>query len=61
MTQNRGDVNQGLDYCDVCRRETPHPITIELRTENPTAENAAFSREPYRVATCRICETERSG
>ena len=41
--------------CDDCGLETPHSVTIELRTESKKRENAAYSREPYRVATCRYC------
>lgn len=41
--------------CDECGRETPHAVRIELRTESRKRENTAFSREPYRVATCAHC------
>lgn len=43
------------DPCPDCDRETPHAVRIELRTESRKRENAQFSREPYRVATCRYC------
>ncbi|MFB6268890.1 MAG: hypothetical protein ABEH83_03040 [Halobacterium sp.] len=49
---------EGLtEFCEACERETAHEATIELRTENDDVENAAFSREPYRIATCRSCGT----
>lgn len=41
--------------CDACARVTPHSVRIELKTESRKRENAAFSREPYRVATCTHC------
>ncbi len=41
--------------CSVCGRETEHAVSIELRTESMKRENAAYSREPYRVATCTRC------
>lgn len=46
--------------CETCDRETPHDVSIELRTESQRTENAEYSREPYRVATCRLCGAERS-
>ena len=46
--------------CEACGRETSHDVSIELRTESRKRENAEFSREPYRVATCRLCGTEQS-
>ena len=41
--------------CDDCGRETPHSVRIELLTESDKRRNAAYSREPYRLATCRFC------
>lgn len=41
--------------CRDCGRETEHSVSIELRTESHKRENAAYSREPYRVATCTRC------
>lgn len=46
--------------CGKCERETPHTVTVELRTESNKRENAQFSREPYRVSRCRVCGTETS-
>lgn len=43
------------ESCDNCGRETPHTVSVELKTESETAENAEFSREPYRVSECRVC------
>ena len=47
------------EHCDECERETPHAVSIEIRTESNREENVEFSREPYRVAACRICEREQ--
>jgi hypothetical protein len=47
-----------LEPCESCGRETPHEVRIEIRTESIERENAEFSREPYRVATCVDCGTE---
>ncbi|NIB99924.1 hypothetical protein [Halobacterium sp. R2-5] len=46
--------------CESCGRETPHTVTVELRTESAAEENAEFSREPYRVTTCRECGGRRA-
>lgn len=48
------------EECEKCGRETPHEVSIELLTESTKEENAEFSREPYRVSTCRVCGTEMS-
>nr|WP_089649808.1 hypothetical protein [Halobacterium hubeiense] len=46
--------------CAECGRETRHTVQVELRTESDKEENAKFSREPYRVATCANCGTEQA-
>ncbi|MFB6168258.1 MAG: hypothetical protein ABEJ43_05360 [Haloferacaceae archaeon] len=46
------------ERCDCCGGETPHDVRLEIRTESRESENAAFSREPYRVAACRLCGSE---
>jgi hypothetical protein len=48
------------ETCPACERETAHSVRIEIRTESDKHENAAFSREPYRVATCRVCGAEEA-
>ncbi|MDH5019360.1 DUF7835 family putative zinc beta-ribbon protein [Halobacterium rubrum] len=48
------------ERCENCSSQTTHRVSVELRTENEGGENAAFSREPYRVATCRACGEETS-
>lgn len=47
-----------LEPCERCGDETPHEVRIEIRTESAVPENAEFSREPYRVATCVACGYE---
>jgi len=48
------------EWCERCGRETTHDVAVEVRTENADAENAACSREPYRVVTCRACDEQTS-
>jgi hypothetical protein len=57
-TVDSSDVER--EYCRSCERMTPHTICIELQVENPDAEHAEFSREPYRIATCRDCRDNTS-
>jgi hypothetical protein len=47
-----------VETCSLCGDETPHDVRVEIRTESTVEENAAFSREPYRIATCRRCGSE---
>ena len=48
------------EECPRCGRDTPHEVCIQLLTESKKQQNAEFSREPYRVSTCRICGNEES-
>jgi hypothetical protein len=48
-----------VEECRDCRRTTNHRVAIELRTEGK-GENAAFSKEPYRVTRCGKCGARRS-
>lgn len=48
------------EQCEKCGRETPHEVSVELKTESSKSENAEFSREPYRVSQCRMCGDETS-
>jgi hypothetical protein len=54
------DDDRMAEECETCSRETPHEVSIKLRTESRKEENAEFSREPYRVTTCRVCGAETS-
>lgn len=47
-----------LEPCSSCGRETPHFVSVQIRTESVKERNAEFSREPYRVSECRICGSE---
>ncbi|PSP98993.1 hypothetical protein BRC89_06310 [Halobacteriales archaeon QS_4_70_19] len=49
-----------VEECTACDRETAHRVSVEIRTESTKTENAEFSREPYRVATCVACGEERT-
>ena len=58
MKAKRPNPDANHELCPDCGRETRHAVRVEIRTENPASSNAAFSREPYRVAVCAVCEAE---
>ncbi|WP_435333650.1 hypothetical protein [Haloarchaeobius sp. TZWWS8] len=43
------------ERCDSCGTDTLHRVSVQLVTESTKAENAQFSREPYRVTECQTC------
>jgi len=43
------------ERCERCGRRTAHAVGIEILTESDDPDAPGFSREPYRVATCRVC------
>ncbi|RBI58613.1 hypothetical protein DMJ13_26145 [halophilic archaeon] len=43
------------EWCESCAVQTPHDVSIELRTESEKDNNAKFSREPYRITQCQMC------
>jgi uncharacterized Zn finger protein len=49
------DARDITEPCPDCERSTPHDVSVEILTESTKPENAEFSREPYRVAECRLC------
>ncbi|SEW25952.1 DUF7835 family putative zinc beta-ribbon protein [Halobacterium jilantaiense] len=55
MSGHPPDAEAMVEPCSNCDRETPHSVTVELRTESDGAANPSFSREPYRVTECRRC------
>jgi len=57
-TARRPTADDDLESCENCDHETPHEVHIEIRTESAKRENARYSREPYRVATCLRCGAE---
>lgn len=50
--------NGTFETCNECSANTPHEVTIEIRSESTNPKHAGPSREPYRVATCRHCGDE---
>lgn len=60
MSTRIDDGSTMTESCAECSRKTPHTVSIQLRTESRKAENAEYSREPYRVSVCRVCGVERS-
>ena len=46
------------ESCPACACETPHEVFVHLFVESQGEENAAFSREPYRISVCRRCGYE---
>lgn len=59
MATRSPGVSDRDEPCLQCGRETPHSVSVEIRTESKKRTNAQYSREPYRVATCLACgETE---
>jgi|AntRauTorcE11898_2_1112593.scaffolds.fasta_scaffold22105_3 hypothetical protein len=47
--------SQRSELCTRCERETTHTVSLQLVTESDNPDNAAFSREPYRISTCLAC------
>lgn len=43
------------ESCNDCDRDTPHEVSVQIKTESQKRENAEFSREPYRVTECQVC------
>ena len=56
----RMDDERMAEKCGECNRKTPHEVHIRLLTESQKEKNAQFSREPYRVSTCRACGAEET-
>lgn len=59
MSVQPPDVDGQTEKCEACDKDVPHEVRIEIVTESPDPENAQFSREPYRIATCNICGEEQ--
>ena len=58
MAATQNSRNDMTEDCAECDAETAHSVSLQIRTESTKAENAQFSREPYRVATCLVCGQE---
>lgn len=52
QTSNRTKLTE---FCTDCGEETPHAVIVELVAEGAADKHVAYSREPYRTATCRRC------
>lgn len=57
-SESEGQQADRTEECSTCAAETPHRVTIEIRTENEQAKHSSFSREPYRVSICVECGEE---
>ena len=60
MAIRNGRFDSMTEPCEDCGRDTEHRVSVEIRTESTKTENAAFSREPYRITRCLVCNRERS-
>ena len=47
------------ERCPVCDTETDHGVRLGIVTESNRPTAAGPSREPYRIATCFVCGSER--
>jgi hypothetical protein len=47
------------ENCPSCGQQTKHSVTLEIRQDgDPGTDREGYSREPYRVTTCRRCGIE---
>ncbi|WP_435333122.1 hypothetical protein [Haloarchaeobius sp. TZWWS8] len=60
MATTDDSFNGMTEHCDCCGGDTLHKVSVQLITESTKAENAQFSREPYRVKECQACGTRSS-
>lgn len=60
MATQPSDPDALREPCPGCERDAVHEVSVVIRTESDEGENAQFSREPYRVARCTECGTERA-
>lgn len=58
MATRPSNIDGVTEHCRNCSSDTTHTVSVELRTESNKAQNAEFSREPYRISTCTICSRE---
>jgi len=58
MASKTPSSDEMAETCENCGEQTPHAVSVELKTESEKEENAEFSREPYRVSTCLVCGRE---
>ncbi|PSQ58900.1 MAG: hypothetical protein BRD23_05665 [Halobacteriales archaeon SW_9_67_25] len=55
MATTTNDIDDLTEECDECDRQTLHTISVKILTESRQAENAQYSREPYRISECQVC------
>jgi len=55
MATTNDSIKDITEDCEKCGRRTPHNVGVDILTESGKSENAAFSREPYRVSECKVC------
>lgn len=57
----QGDLpsDQTLDRCERCETDTPHSVSIEIRTTKQ-GDSVGHSRAPFRVAECLECGSEQT-
>lgn len=48
------------EHCDDCDSDTLHEVSVQIRTESHSPDNAEYSREPYRVRECQRCGARTS-
>lgn len=60
MATTDNSFNGLTERCEACELDTLHEVTVQIKTESTKAENAQFSREPYRVAECQRCGNRSS-
>jgi hypothetical protein len=60
MATTRDSLDGLTEYCENCETDTLHQVSVQMRTESETDQNAAFSREPYRVSECQRCDERKS-
>lgn len=58
MSTTQSNLKETVEQCENCTTKTQHRVTVELITESDDAENAEYSREPYRVTKCTQCGSE---
>ena len=59
MSQQNPTIDSAREPCEQCGEETDHTVAVKLVTESDRDRNTEFSREPYRISTCDVCETEQ--
>jgi ribosomal protein L37E len=55
MSTKNDAVADLTEECERCGRATAHEVDVRILAESSNPENAAFSREPYRVSECQVC------